>query len=63
MFETSAKLGTNIDTAVLSLMREVLHHRQFAVQEKDDAGKEDGRYRTTPQRENATTLCIEVDWA
>lgn len=45
VFETSAKLGTNVDTAVLALMREVLHHRQFAAQEKTDAGKEDGRYR------------------
>lgn len=44
MFETSAKLGTNVDSAVLALMREVLHHREFAAQEIADAGKEGGRY-------------------
>lgn len=38
MFETSAKLGTNIDSAVLALMREVLHHREFAAQEKAEEG-------------------------
>lgn len=31
MFETSAKHGTNVDLAVLSLMREVLHHREFGA--------------------------------
>lgn len=44
MFETSAKLGTNVDSAVLALMREVLHHREFAAQEKVETVKEGGRY-------------------
>lgn len=44
MFETSAKLGTNIDSAVLALLREVLHHREFAAQEQADAGKGGSRY-------------------
>lgn len=45
MFETSAKLGTNIDSAVLSLMREVLHHREFAAREKAEAdNKQSARY-------------------
>lgn len=44
MFETSAKLGTNVDSAVMALMREVLHHREFAAQEQADADKEGSRY-------------------
>lgn len=48
MFETSAKLGTNIDAAVVALMHEVLHHRQFAAQEKVE---EDGRYLATRCRQ------------
>ena len=43
MFETSAKLGTNVETAVMALMREVLHHREFAAQEQADAAKEGSR--------------------
>lgn len=50
MFETSAKLGTNIDTAVMALMREVLHHREFAAQNKGDGVQESARYRNESER-------------
>lgn len=30
-FETSAKTGANVDLAVLALMREVLHHRDYSA--------------------------------
>ena len=44
MFETSAKNGTNVDLAVLALMREVLHHRKYAKEEEmEEADKESGR--------------------
>lgn len=30
VFETNAKHGTNVDLAMLALVREVLHHREFS---------------------------------
>lgn len=44
MFETSAKLGTNVDVAVMALMQEVLHHRQFAAEDKTTSSKKGSRY-------------------
>ena len=57
MFETSAKLGTNIDTAVMALMREVLHHREFAAQNKGDGVQESARYRNESERKFSPSLC------
>lgn len=50
VFETSAKLGTNVDVAVLALMREVLHHRQFAVPEKTRSDEKGVRFVTAVPR-------------
>lgn len=46
VFETSAKTGTNVDLAVLALMREVLHHREYSAKETTFGGDRQtgGRY-------------------
>lgn len=43
VFETSAKLGTNVDLAMLALMREVLHHREHSGEAGAGKGTEGGR--------------------
>ncbi|CAM9646544.1 unnamed protein product, partial [Ectocarpus sp. 8 AP-2014] len=56
VFETSAKLGTNVDVAVMALMQEVLHHRQFAAEDKASSSKKG----SSPARRGRKRLSVSL---
>ncbi|CAM9335971.1 unnamed protein product [Ectocarpus sp. 13 AM-2016] len=56
VFETSAKLGTNVDVAVMALMQEVLHHRQFAAKDKPGSSKKG----SSPARRGRKRLSVAL---